>query len=131
MAPGEHIAQFYEDDSVLIDALTGFVSGGLNAGESTIIIATLKHLQLLERRLVDADVDLVGAILEDRYIALDAEAALASFMVQGWPDDERFNSLVNQLLGRATVKNRRVRVFGEMVALLWGSGHAAATVRIE
>jgi hypothetical protein len=131
IAPSEHIAHFYEEDAILIDTLTGFVSGGLNAGESTIIIATPQHLQALERRLVDTNVDFVGAILEDRYIALDAEAALASFMVKGWPDDERFASLVSQLLGRATVKNRRVRAFGEMVALLWARGDTAATVRLE
>lgn len=131
IAPSEHIAQFYENDEVLIDTLAGFVSGGMNRGESTIIIATPQHLQLLERRLVDTDVDLVGAILEDRYIALDAEAALARFMVKGWPDDERFACLVSQLLARATVKNRRVRAFGEMVALLWARGDAAATVRLE
>jgi hypothetical protein len=131
IAPSEHIAQFYENDAVLIDTLTGFVSGGLNAGESTIIIATPQHLRSLEKCLVDAEVDVVGAILEDRYIALDAEAALASFIVKGWPDDERFESLVNHLLERATVKNRRVRAFGEMVALLWAREDIAATVRLE
>ncbi len=131
IAPSEHIAQFYEDDAVLIDTLTGFVSGGLNTGESTVIIATPRHLQLLERRLVDTEVDLVGAILEDRYIALDAEATLASFMVKGWPDDERFSALMNRLLRRATVNDRRVRAFGEMVALLWGRGETTAIVRLE
>jgi hypothetical protein len=131
IAASEHIAQFYEDDDVLIDTLSAFVSGGLNAGESTIIIATPRHLQLLERRLVDTDVDLAGAILEDRYIALDAGASLASFMVKGWPDEERFTNLVNRLLGRATVKNRQVRAFDEMVALLWARGESAANVRLE
>lgn len=131
IAPSEHIVQFYENDAVLIDTLTEFVGGGLNAAESAIVIATPRHLQALERRLVDTDVDLVGAILEDRYIALDAEATLASFMVKSWPDDERFESLVSQLLARATVKNRRVRAFGEMVALLWARGDTAATVRLE
>jgi len=130
-APSEHIAQFYENDAVLIDTLAGFVGGGLRAGESTIIIATPKHLQLLERHLVDTGVDLVSAILEDRYIALDAEATLASFMVNGWPDEQRFALLLEQLLERATVKKRRVRAFGEMVALLWARGETAATVRLE
>jgi len=131
IAPNEHIAQFYENDAELIDSLAGFVSGGLNAGESTIIIATPRHLQLLERRLVDTGVDLVSALVEDRYIALDAETALASFMIDGWPDEGRFTSLVNQLLRRATVKNRQVRAFGEMVALLWGRDRTEATLRLE
>src|ERR1700692_2586984 len=128
IAPSEHIAQFYENDAVLIDTLTGFVGGGLNAGESAIIIATPQHLKLLERRLVDFDVDVVSAILEDRYIALDAETALASFMVKGWPDEDRFARLVSQLLERATVMNRRVRAFGEMGALVWARRGNARTV---
>jgi len=131
IAPSEHIAQFYDHDGVLLDTLTGFVSGGLNRGESTVIIATPEHLRALETRLLDSHVDLVGALMEDRYIALDAEATLARFMVNGWPDEERFDRLIHQLLGRATVKNRRVRAFGEMVALLWARGDVAATVRLE
>ena len=131
IASREHIAQFYENDAVLIDTLTRFVGGGLKAGESAIIIATPKHLRLLEERLADTDVDLVGAILEDRYIALDAEATLARFMVEGWPDEERFVRLLAQLLKRATVKNRPVRAFGEMVALLWDRGETVATLQLE
>jgi hypothetical protein len=131
IAPCEHLAQFYENDGVLLDTLTGFVGGGLNAGESTIVIATPQHLQSLEQRLLDADVDLVSAILEDRFIALDAETALTRFMVRHWPDDELFGDLVNRLILRASVRNRRVRAFGEMVALLWARGDVAATVRLE
>jgi len=131
IAAGDHIAHFYESDAVLIDTLTGFVGGGLIAGESTIIIATPGHLRSLELRLADSDVDLVSAILEDRYIAMDADATLASFMVNGRPDEQRFARLLAQLLERATVKNRRVRAFGEMVALLWARGETAATVRLE
>jgi MEDS: MEthanogen/methylotroph, DcmR Sensory domain len=130
-ASSEHIAQFYENDTALIDTLTGFVGGGLKAGESTIIIATPGHLRSLEQRLVDSEVDLVSAILDDRYFALDAEATLASFMVDGGPDEQRFNLLLTQLLERATVKDRRVRAFGEMVALLWARGETEATVRLE
>jgi hypothetical protein len=131
IAPSEHIAQFYEDDAGLIDTLTGFVGGGLKAGDSTIVIATPRHLRSLEQSLASTDVDLVSAILEDRYIALDAEATLASFMVEGWPDEERFSRLLSQLLVRAMVKNRKVRAFGEMVALLWARGEIAATVQLE
>jgi MEDS: MEthanogen/methylotroph, DcmR Sensory domain len=52
-------------------------------------------------------------------------------MVQNWPDEERFSKFVETLILRAAVNDRRVRVFGEMVALLWARGQAAATVRLE
>ena len=131
IAPCEHIAQFYEHDGVLLDTLSGFIGGGLIAGESTIIIATSEHLRALRERLVAANVDLVTAIIEDRYITLNAEIALSSFMVGEWPDDQLFADLVTGLIRRARVNDGRVRAFGEMVALLWARGHVAATVRLE
>jgi hypothetical protein len=38
---------------------------------------------------------------------------------------------VSGLLARARANGRRVRAFGEMVALLWEQGHHSATVRLE
>jgi MEDS: MEthanogen/methylotroph, DcmR Sensory domain len=131
IAPTEHIAQFYENDNVLVDTLTGFVGGGLNAGESSIVIATPEHLAALHRRLLDSNVDLTRAIAEDRYIALDAETSLARFMINQMPDEDLFRTFVEELMHRGTTNNRRVRAFGEMVALLWARGDSGATVRLE
>jgi hypothetical protein len=131
IAPCEHIAQFYEHDSVLLDALIGFIGGGLEAGESTIVIATPAHLKALEQGLLDAGVDVVSALVEHRYIALSAEEALKRFMVKQWPDDQLFAAFVTDLITQARANGRGVRAFGEMVALLWARGDVAATVRLE
>jgi hypothetical protein len=131
IAPCEHIAQFYEDEGILLDALMGFLGGGLKAGESAIVIATAEHLEALEERLVAFDVDMVSARLDDRYISLRTDEALDMFMVKQWPDDQRFARFVIDLITRAQVNGRRVRAFGEMVALLWARGDTAATIRLE
>ena len=131
IAPCEHMAQFYEHDGALLDNLTGFIGGGLKAGENTIVIATAEHLSALEKRLDSSGVNVAIAKLLDRYIPMVAEEALGKFMVDRWPDDDRFESFVTDLILRARVNDRRVRAFGEMVALLWARGDAAATVRLE
>jgi hypothetical protein len=131
IAPGEHIAQLYADDTALIDTLTGFVEGGLSSGESAVVIATREHLRELYHRLPDAGVDMQRVLLEDRFITLDANMALACFMVRDWPDEQLFGSFVETLIRRAARHNRRVRAFGEMVALLWSQGHHGATLRLE
>ncbi len=131
IAPCEHIAQFYDSDNALLESLARFVASGLAAGESVIVIATPEHLRDLASGLAKRTVDLHAAAAEDRYITLDADIALASFMVQNWPGDQRFSAFVEHLIRRAAIDNRRVRVFGEMVALLWARGQAAATVRLE
>ena len=131
IAPSEHIAQFYEDDRVLLDTLAGFIGGGLKSGDGTIVIATADHLKALEERLNGAGMDLAIAKSENRYIALLAEEALDRFMVKQWPDDQLFAEFVTELITRARVDGRRVRAFGEMVALLWARGDIAATIRLE
>src|SRR5207244_11957125 len=55
----------------------------------------------------------------------------SKFMVNGWPDEELFQKTVYDLIRRARGVDRRVRAFGEMVALLWANGETAATVRLE
>ena len=131
IAPCDHVVQIYENDGVFLDALAGFVGGGINSGDSTIVIATEPHLNALKDRLIGYGVYVDALISEDRYIPLDAEKTLEKFMVNGWPDEDLFNQLVTKLLQKARRNNRRVRAFGEMVALLWAQGHNGATVQLE
>ena len=132
IAPCEHLVQIYEEDGAFLDCLAGFVSGGLKAGEAVIIIASAAHRHSLEFRLRAQGVNLAAAVMEGQYFAFDAEQSLSKFMVEGWPDENLFNHFVNSLLARARGKNdRRVRAFGEMVAVLWAEGHNGATVRLE
>jgi len=131
IAPSDHIAHFYEDDEAFLFTLSGFIAEGLAKGEGAILIATPHHLASLENRLEKCGVDLASALLEDRYIALDADAALASFMRAELPDEQLFEDLVRKLIERASTKGRRVRAFGEMVALMWANGQKEATIRLE
>jgi hypothetical protein len=131
IAPCEHLLQVYDTDSVLVDTLASFVSAGLHCGEAVIVIATPLHLKALEDQLDAAGLDLSRAMLDHRFIPLDAEATLARFMINGWPDAELFSAVVTDILNRARGDGRAVRAFGEMVALLWAQGDIAATVRLE
>lgn len=132
MAPCEHIVQIYGDDSVFLDGLEGFVGNALRTGESAIVIASAAHLHGLERRMRDHGVDVQRARMEGRYIDRLAEETLERFMVDDWPDEARFTECVSELLalGRGE-NNRKVRAFGEMVAILWSRGKVAATLQLE
>ena len=131
IAPAPHFAQFYEDDHVLLDTLTGFIGGGLMKGEATIVIATGNHLRALTQRLADTAVDLATVIRRDRFVTLDAEVALTSFMTGDLPDGRLFSSFVESLLRRASVNGSYVRAFDEMGALLWAKGLSEATIQLE
>ncbi len=131
ISPCDHVVQIYENDNIFLDALSGFAVGGINSGDCVIIIATKGHLGALESRLSLFGIDVDALIEKDQYIPLDAEETLAKFMVNGWPNEERFMKTVSGLLKRGHNSSRRVRAFGEMVALLWAKGHSGATIHLE
>jgi hypothetical protein len=131
LQPCDHLVEMYEAKGDFLDSLESYVRGGLLAGDGIVLIATPDHLSALGRRLANVDADLVAARKEDRYIELDADDTLATFMVNGWPDEERFKGVVDNLLARASLNGVKVRAFGEMVAILWAKKLYAATVRLE
>ena len=131
IAPCDHVLQIYENDKEFIDILESFVTNGFRSGESVIVIATPEHLRALNQRLRDQEWDLFSLTLQDQYIPLSAEETLGQFMINGWPDENLFYHLLTNLLLRARNRHRRVRAFGEMVAVLWSQGYSGATVHLE
>lgn len=131
IAPCDHVVQIYENDGIFLDALTGFVGGGINGGECVIVIATENHLNALNSRLRDYGISIDTLINDDRYIPVEAEEVLSKFMVDEWPDEKLFMQTISSLLIRGQSKGRQIRAFGEMVALLWAKGMNGATVRLE
>jgi hypothetical protein len=132
IAPCDHVLQIYENDGVFLDALTGFVGGGINANDCCIVIATPQHLSALADRLTCYGISVSNLIEDNRYIPLDAEKLLSQFMVNGWPSEAAFTVAISSLLTRARgYNNRNIRAFGEMVAILWAQGNFGATVNLE
>ncbi|MDB5023599.1 MAG: hypothetical protein JWP78_1354 [Mucilaginibacter sp.] len=131
IAPTDHILQIYENDDTFLDLLKHFVISGIKSNESVVIIATNAHIQHLTERVKKDGYDVASCIASDHLILLEAEETLSKFMVNDWPDAVLFHQTINDIVKRVKAKNRRLRAFGEMVALLWAQGHNGATVRLE
>jgi hypothetical protein len=131
LAACDHCVQIYDDDTAFLNALEAFVESGLRQHEAIILITTAAHLQLLQDRLVRGGYDLRAAIARNQFVAVDAHEALASFMRNGWPNEELFNTMVSTLLKRVRPHYGKVRAFGEMVALMWANGDCGATIHLE
>jgi len=132
MGECDHFALFYEDEAYLLDEGGRFLGAGLDANDGVVVIATKPHRDGFDDRLRRAGVDVSAAREQGRYVSLDAAEFLSKFIVNGWPDDERFADVVGGAVSRAAAGGRRrVRAFGEMVALLWAAGNAGAAIRLE
>jgi len=128
----EHFVQFYEADAFLISSLGGFIGAGLGEGDACIVVATQEHRDALDEKLRAGGFDPDAARARGQYVALDASELLSQFMVGGQPDAGRFTEVVGGLIERvATEGRRRVRIFGEMVALLWAEENYDAAIRLE
>ncbi len=130
-----HTVQFYGDDSFLLDGLSRFVGSALGSGDGSIVIAAKAHRDGLTSRLRALGLDVTVAVQQGRYISLDAAETLAKFMVDGWPDAQRFHQVLGSIIAQSRSATRtaqpRIAAFGEMVALLWGEGKSEAAIRLE
>jgi hypothetical protein len=131
MSPCEHFVQIYDRQDEFMSTLAAFVADGLAPGNSAVVIASAPHRSELAARLTEMGVDVAAARKRDQLLLLDAEETLARFMVDGWPDRQRFDAVITDVISRATGEDRKIRAFGEMVALMWAKGYCGATVMLE
>ena len=121
-----HAVQFYHDDTFLIDAVGAFIEAGFQEKATSIVIATPQHREELRARLQTSGQS--GA--ESRVLYFDAEDLLSTFMVDGQPNPTRFMSNIWPILQQATLAGP-IRIFGEMVAVLWAQGNTSAAIQLE
>jgi DNA-binding NarL/FixJ family response regulator len=130
-----HVVQFYSDDTVLLDGLAVLFRSSLTAGESVAVIMTNSHRSGLKDRLIAQGIDVSDATKNKRLVILDADQALSEFMDADGPSRERFllnfSDLIRRAPAAAVANNKRVIVFGEMVAVLWAQKKYEAAIRLE
>lgn len=125
-----HAVYFYEDDAFLVDNVSRFVTAGLAKQETVIVVATQEHRIDLRARLMAEDVIGLASPADARYVTLDAASTLALFMLDDWPDERLFLKVIGQIIASSAC-DTPVRIYGEMVAVLWAQGKHRAAVRLE
>jgi hypothetical protein len=128
----DHFVQVYCDERVLIEAVSLFTGAALGRNEAVVLVATRKHGDAVEESLARDGFDIATLKTWGQISVLDAEEVLSRFMVDGTPDETRFKNVVRELIGsiKSERRFRDVRVYGEMVNLLW-SDNLPAAARLE
>jgi DcmR-like sensory protein len=119
-----HAVQFYDTDDYLLQTLSDYVAGAFAAGDAAIVVATEAHRAALDEHLIGRGIDILQKRETGSYLALDASELLSRFTIEGSISPTRFADIVGSLIARARGESsaRQVRVFAEMVALLWAEG---------
>jgi DNA-binding NarL/FixJ family response regulator len=130
-----HDLQIYSHDEYLLEGFTGFITSGLSAGSAVVVLATEAHRHGLIQKLQTQGFDLDAIIKCRSYISIDAQEALASFMVDDQPDPNQLENRVSNLVKTASKApngaTRRVRACGECASLLQTQGKSEAALRVE
>lgn len=126
--PNDHIVQLYEHPDALEQAVRVFLDEGLRRGEGVLVVAGKSREGWLSRS--GHDVDALKA--SGQLTVLDADATMAKFLVQGIPDWTAFRESIGGLLSAVRAGGRpSIRIYGEMVDVLWQQGRLAAAIRLE
>src|SRR5579871_1889335 len=131
LRPCAHIVEIYQSEGEFLENLAEFVAGGLANGEAAILIATPAHRDAVVSRLTSLHFDIAAFSARDQLILLDAEDVISRFVINDWPDEALFQREIGAVLQRAVARGRKVRAFGEMVALMWANGLCGATIQLE
>ncbi len=138
-----HVVQFYEHDEELADRVASYLRDVLDGRGAAIVIATAAHRQAIQDRLSEGGADLTAAAGRGDYVALDAEGTMAALTTTGTTtgttagttagriDRTAFERVIGGVITSAGRGGRPVRVYGEMVALLWQDGLVDDAVRLE
>jgi len=65
------------------------------------------------------------------WLTFDASDPLSRLLVGDRPDPDAFATEIGDLIRRVADTGHRVRVYGEMVALLWDAGQVPAAIELE
>lgn len=127
----EHVATFYDRDADLVAEIAEWTAEGFESGERVMLVATQQHLTAVDEVLLQYGVDAAAARGCGDLLTYDATAALADLLSDVGPDPSLFAATVVPLLDAATSDGRSIRIYGEMVALLWERGGVAGALQLE
>jgi hypothetical protein len=128
--PGDHAVVFYHDNE-LTSVVGSYLLGAIADGGVSVIVATPEHRLWVNAWLMQAGLDLGAVTGNGSYVVLDARQTMNSFVHGDWPDAAGFWRALSPVLATASRRQRPVRVFGEMVALLWADGLVQSAIELE
>lgn len=131
LEPHAHAVSFYVHDQDVVDEIAHFVAEGLHQGGRAVVVATSQHRQALVETLRAMGLDPDEPPAAGHLVLLDARETLRSFTTGSGLDRERFRAGVGQRVVDAGADGAPVRVFGEMVGLLWEAGDVQGAIALE
>ncbi len=132
--PSAHIVYSYTDDAHLAEAVCLFASSGIRKVEAVLLVLSDAHYDPVRTCLERQGFNLSELEATGHLVCENARSLLGHFMFDGIIDEHKFKTKLGGMIEKAKRggkgKDRPVRVFGEMVDLIW-TLNPKATQRLE
>ncbi|MGB6984368.1 MAG: MEDS domain-containing protein [Candidatus Aquilonibacter sp.] len=126
-----HAAVLYgSDESWLVDHVVLFVCESLAGEDPVIIVATPPHREAFLAALDAAGADTEAAIASGQLVCVDAVSMLEELLIDGHIDWRAFDSKVGEFVRNIRMRGP-LRVYGEIVGILWALGRHELAIELE
>jgi hypothetical protein len=126
-----HVVQFYDHDEELAENAGDYLAGAIAEGGAAVVVATPGHCAGLEARLAAGGVDVGAARRGGTLVCLDATRVAPRLTRGGQVDLAAFATQFRPAILAAGEASGPVRIYGEVVALLWAAGQVNAALELE
>jgi anti-sigma regulatory factor (Ser/Thr protein kinase) len=131
LEPHAHAVSVYVQDQEVVDELARFIADGVLQEGRAVVVATPQHRTALVETLRAMGLDPDEPPVAGHLVLLDARQTLRAFTTPSGFDRDRFLARVGQVVIDAGADGAPVRVFGEMVGLLWEAGDVQGAIALE
>jgi hypothetical protein len=129
---GGHFAQLHPDPEGFAGSVARFVETGLARGSGIVLVATPESVARIFERLQRSKLDPERLRTAGQLAVYDAAAMLDQILRDGMPSWEDFRRVVGGVLESMQACRRLpLRIYGEMVGILWRQGNAQAAIKLE
>jgi hypothetical protein len=126
-----HVVQFYDRDEELAENAGDYLAGAIAEGGAGVIVATPGRCAGFEARLAADGVDVGAARRDGSLVCLDATRVASRLTSGGAVDLAAFGTQFRPAILAAGEAPGPVRIYGEVVALLWAAGQVNAALELE
>ena len=126
-----HVVQFYDRDEELAETAGDYLAGAIAEGGAAVVVATPGRCAGFEAQLAAGGVDVGAARRDGTLVCLDATRVAPRMTRGGRVDLAAFATQFRPAILAAGEASGPVRIYGEVVALLWAADQVNAALELE
>jgi DcmR-like sensory protein len=129
----EHLVHVFDGPQSLVETVATYLFEGWRRHDALLVVIRPSNWAPTSAELVARAFPVGGLIDRGRLVVLDAATTLATFLVNGEPDPEKFDSNVGSVIRRLCNVDSQagLTVYGEMVDILAEQGNFIAAEHLE